>query len=186
MHPTKWIRQRLDSVGRKTSTDRHSESRGFSPSTYGNYGPVAVPSSREVPTLPPIQRVTTPLPTDGSNVDHDPPAQKTFIPISHTQLSPPSHRALESYDILILFLETLVPARHEDRLALAHAALVSRTFAEPASSILWRDISSMEPLWAILRPSDFPRPNARGEIRQVVQMRSREAIAQAVSDGHCS
>ncbi|KAI0651355.1 hypothetical protein C8Q79DRAFT_899137 [Trametes meyenii] len=64
---------------------------------------------------------------------------------------------LNNYDILVYLFDTLeTRTRGLGRSTLASCALVSRSWTEPASRVLWRHIDSLHPLWALLAGLNFP------------------------------
>ena len=68
-------------------------------------------------------------------------------PISHL-----SHPALHSPDILEEIFEHIDPwnDQSQGRLTCVSAALVCRSFSEPASRALWRGMDTLSPLWSII------------------------------------
>ena len=192
MHPTKWIGRRLESIGRgpsasyaeinKTQAESFSDSLVTLPSSASltlhesNSDAAIAATSHEAPLLPPIQRVASPPIYSFSNITDS----RAFMPRNRPQST--SHRALESYDILMTILEAFLPDQQLDRKSLVYAALVSRAFSEPASSILWREISNMEPLWRILHPDPLVGFGPFGRTQgQTSKLNRRDAVAQAVS-----
>ncbi|KAH9914083.1 uncharacterized protein BXZ73DRAFT_81756 [Epithele typhae] len=69
-------------------------------------------------------------------------------------------RALQIYDIVACIIEQFDGDSSDAELkaACAKAALVSRSFAEPASQMLWRELSpDLDPFWRIFRSPQSPQ-----------------------------
>lgn len=83
----------------------------------------------------------------------------------------PIHRGLANYDVLCTVFDT-IRLRKAD---LRNAALVCRTFKEPALRKLWRTLANSIPLWHLLAPENIAYPN-----------RITEAYLDLVSPKTCS
>ena len=70
--------------------------------------------------------------------------------------SPSSSLVLANLDLLYAVFTFVPPASNSRDSYLARCATVCRTFHEPAIRVLWRNLSSLLPLWNLLAPSDAP------------------------------
>ena len=191
-----WVRRRLSSFRRDSTAsppaspgvETVSEDRTLTPSPAPT-----VAESLALPVLPPINRVASPLPPEddvgedlSQTVEHTPdvsPPRKLTVMSSD---KPPGahHHALDSYDILVLIMENLVPRLCGDdgaKSALS-AALVCRAFAEPASNVVWREPPDLTPLWNILYSPHLIQAEMTPESgTNDIQFLARGAHARAVS-----
>lgn len=65
------------------------------------------------------------------------------------------HRSLANYDVLCTIFDTMRPNKAD----LRSAALVCRTFKEPALRSLWRKLTTSTPLYHLLAPEALAFPN---------------------------
>lgn len=70
-----------------------------------------------------------------------------------TVLTTATHAALFNYDIILQILDR--PTGSPDRAVLATCARVCQAWQEPASRVLWRRLSHIQPLWMLLASHQF-------------------------------
>ena len=121
-----------------------------------------------------LPRLTNPAPSCTHPVPLPEPSPELTVPENVQRPSRQHHHAIKSPDIVMSILEHF--DLEQDRAACINMALVCRSFAEPASNILWRRIHGLLPLWKVLGSlSGLPEPVH--PVRSYVQ---REEFAQSV------
>ena len=174
MHPPKLLDRHLKSLGRRLSALNSNLATVEIPINDEESLPRSPGPSNRLSRLLHLPRLTNAAPSCTPTVPFPDPCPELTVAENVRQSSRQHHHAIKSPDIVISILEHF--DMEQDRAACVNMALVCRSFAEPASNVLWRRIHGLLPLWKVLGSlGGLPEP--AHPVRSYVQ---REEFAQSV------